>query len=105
MFSCEQCRELIWDHVYDLLDADESCDVEVHVADCPACHAEMEKARNDRQLLAEVACLDVPAPRLVFPAKEVVTLPAQRPFQVPARPQARHWGWVVSAVAILVVVA
>src|SRR5260370_1223785 len=63
MYTCDQCRELIWDDLFGLLEAGDSANLRRHVAACDTCQAEMATALAQQQLVAEAARIDAAIPR------------------------------------------
>ncbi len=95
--SCEHCRELLWDLVYDLLDAEQARAVWSHVKGCAACQAVLNDVEAKQKRIAAVARLATDVPAFVAPTPE----PAILPF--PARPARRSWGTVAAAAALFLV--
>src|SRR5207244_2905792 len=125
MLPCTDCRPLILDHLYGLLDAAESAAVEAHLATCPACAAARAAAAKVQGLIAKAAKGAFPAVRFDAPAakpSKPVATPAARaqaapePLATPAAAAARGSGaaaarswrvavWLPWAVAAAVLVA
>ena len=59
MYTCDDCREKIWDELFGLLDGGESEVLHLHVAACEACQAERAAAVAQHRLVAEAARLDI----------------------------------------------
>ncbi len=104
MLSCETCRPQMLEYLYDLLESDERQALETHLNDCPACQAELVKARGQQQLLAAAAKMDFPEVRFTPPAiqqgppaqREAVLLPRQR------RPRhGRRWAAAAAVLLLL----
>lgn len=76
--SCERCCELLWDHLYELLEAEQGPMVRAHLADCAACRAALRVAERQRDRIAQVARLDIEVPPFVAPESEPATLPFHR---------------------------
>src|SRR5262249_46988036 len=99
-----QCRELIWDELYGLLEPDQSEALSQHLASCPECAAEQAKARAEQMLVAEAARLDFSVPLFTVTSPNshpAVLTPATPPKSSrfhPARP------WLAAAAAVLVAV-
>jgi anti-sigma factor RsiW len=99
MFSCDTCRPLMLEYLYDLLEGDQRQDLETHLKDCPACQAELVRARNQRQLLAAAAKMEFANVSFTVPA-ETPAQPAVIPLPQPRRP--RRWSrWIAVAAAVL----
>src|SRR5260370_42268057 len=102
MRTCDQCRELLWDELYGLLEPVESQALAEHLAGCPDCGAELAKARAEQQLVAAAARLEIIIPSFVAPAGDsqpaMVRFDSTRPAQ-----DFRHrsWPWLAAAAAIL----
>lgn len=88
MPSCTECRSLLLDHQYGLLDAAEAAAVEAHLATCPACAARAVKARGLIATAAKSAFPDVNFRQPKPGDKATTTKPA------PVR-----WAWVPVALA------
>jgi hypothetical protein len=105
MVTCKDCRDLLWDYEYGLLDASESQTVGAHVADCPECQAELEQVQSGRQRLKAAAVLDVVVPPFEPPVDEPQTLPLRPPSRSDrpaARPRLRRWLPAAAAVVFAV---
>src|SRR5438132_4377797 len=68
MKICDQCRELIWDELYGLLEPAQSEALTQHLALCLECGAELAKARAEQKLVAEAARLDFFIPPFATPS-------------------------------------
>ncbi|HEY7154976.1 MAG TPA: zf-HC2 domain-containing protein, partial [Gemmataceae bacterium] len=68
MYNCETCRSLMLEYLYDLLEGEERQTLEAHLTNCPACQAELVKAKGQRQLLATAAKMEFPDVRFTAPA-------------------------------------
>ena len=68
MLPCNDCRPLILDHLYGLLDAAEAAAVEAHLAGCPECAAARAEAAKMQGLIATAAKGAFPAVRFEAPA-------------------------------------
>ena len=103
MFSCESCRALMLEYLYDVLETDERQAVETHLKDCVACQAELVKAKGQQQLLAAAAKMEFPDVRFTIP-------PATREIRNP-QPEIRKesfrlgFPWRRMAVAAAVLLA
>jgi hypothetical protein len=92
------------EYLYDLLEGDELQAWEAHLKDCPACQAELERAKAQRQLLAKAAKMDFANVRFAAPRAEtaITTAPATAeviPLTRPGRP--RRWRRWLAAAAVL----
>jgi hypothetical protein len=111
MYTCEQSRQLLWDLLYDLLEAEQSQALRDHLAGCAACRGALERAQTDKRLVARAARWIETVPPFQVPEAEAatnsrtphtappVTLPMRRPTTRRVfRP------WVAAAAAVLVLV-
>jgi hypothetical protein len=101
MFTCEQCRELLWDQLYGLLEPDDSETLRRHLLDCNACQAEMADAESHQRLLAQAARLAVAIPPFEAPAAK-----ALGPARLGSRPglwtrPLSAWAWPATAAALI----
>ncbi len=89
MLRCNDCRPLILDHLYGLLDAPEAAAVDEHLASCPACAAVRAEAAKVQGLIAEAAKGQFPQVRFEAPTAKprTPTVPSVPSSQ--SRPVAR----------------
>ena len=73
--NCERCCELLWDHLYELLEAEQAQMVRAHLADCAVCRAALRVAERQRDQIAQVARLDIEVPLFGPPESEPAVLP------------------------------
>ena len=73
MHTCPSCQAQMLEYLYDLLDATERQAMQDHLDACPACRAELARARDQQQLLAAAARMEFPDVR--FTARPVGTAP------------------------------
>jgi hypothetical protein len=100
MFTCDDCRDLIWDYIYDLLEAVEAETLRAHLRVCGFCQAELIRAEEDQQLLARTFRLNREVPRFVAPEPtRVLRLPFRR--RTPRRPKP-VLRWLAAAAVLLV---
>jgi hypothetical protein len=100
MVSCETCRNLMLEYLYDLLDSDERTAWEAHLTACPSCQAELVRAKSQQQLFATAAKMDFASVRFAPPAETVDSRSSVLPMQRPRRP--RRWQrWIVAAAVLL----
>jgi hypothetical protein len=78
MYSCQRCLELIWDHLYDLLDRAESDELRAHLQDCADCQRELARAQVHERWLAQASRLDVEIPAFEAPGLAYPSLPRAR---------------------------
>jgi hypothetical protein len=103
MLNCTSCRDLLWDHLYGLLEAGEEETLRLHVSACSACRKELQQAEAEQRLLGQVARLDIDVPLFVAPTPD--TLPMRKKIGFPVGKQlARHLPWAAAAAAALVMV-
>src|SRR5438067_6566093 len=102
MYTCQECAELLWDSLYDLLDADQVQALRAHVAECPACQAVQAEAEAQQKLIARAAQVYDQVPLFQKPTEEETRRPGDqetgRPGDketVPFSP--RRWPWVAAA--------
>lgn len=105
MLNCETCRSQMLEYLYELLEGDERQAWEAHLKDCPACQAELERAKVHRQLLAKAAKMEFASVRFTPPRAEsnVPSAPASTDvvrLQRPARPL-RWRTWLAAAALLL----
>lgn len=79
MSRCNECRPLILDHLYGLLEAPEAAVVEAHLAECPECAAARTEAARIQGLFGEAAKSSFPAVRFEPPAAKPRTPTVQTP--------------------------
>src|SRR6266446_4208816 len=122
MDSCADCRDLLLEHLYGLLDEEEARQLQVHLAECATCQHALEGARKDQERLsraARVVTVIEPfvAPGQVALAGSVQTSPSYevltsepaaqtKPVTQRARsPWRRTWpGWVAAAAVFAAVI-
>jgi hypothetical protein len=117
---CDHCADLLWDHLYGLLDADQEQALRAHLATCPACRAALAEAETRQRMVARAARIyDTVAP-FVPPASEddqvtrgqgdpVATEVAPPVTLSPGHPvtlslQRRRWPGLAAAAALLLLV-
>jgi len=71
MATCEHYHELLWDHLYGLLDAAEAQDLTAHLETCASCREALADAQRQQQLLARAARVVQDVPVFVPPGYEV----------------------------------
>lgn len=102
MLTCDHCRDLLWDHLYDALEADEARSLRDHLVTCPECRAELAQAERQLHIIHDAARLDVAVPPFAPPADEAtLPLPAWT-----ARRDRRvgRWAGMAAAAAVLFLV-
>jgi hypothetical protein len=106
MYTCDDCRENIWDDLFGLLDGSEREALRLHLAACEACQAERTTALTQHRLVAEAARLDSRIPPFIPPLLEnsdPVSGPTLAPAIAPRR-RVRALPWLAAAAAILLLV-
>jgi hypothetical protein len=98
MSPCEVCQLQLLNHLYGLLDVEESQALTGHLQGCAACRAALNKLETKRKLLAAAAKAEFPDVRFQPPA------PAKPVEVFPIRPKRSLPGWVRWAVAAGVLV-
>src|SRR5262249_37316542 len=87
MLRCNDCRSLILDHLYGLLDAPEAAAVEAHLASCPECAAARAEAARVQGLFARAAKSEFPGVRFESPTAktraQAPAAPARNPIAGP----------------------
>ena len=73
--QCDNCRELLLDHLYDLLDPIESGAVEAHLAACPACAAARDRSAHEQHLFASAAKASFPQVTFAPPQESATPMP------------------------------
>jgi Putative zinc-finger len=104
MYTCDQCRELIWDDLFGLLDGDQHDRLHHHLTDCSVCRVERVRAEADYQRLARAARLDILVPAFAAPEAEPITIPFEdnrNGQREPRRARLRVRPWHVMAAAVL----
>ena len=105
MYTCDHCREQMWDDLFGLLEPGDSEELRRHVMACNACRAEMEHARAEHRLVAAAARLDVDIPPLTIPAFEQ-TKPVLDPLPPQSAPPSRRFRvmpWLAAAALLLTI--
>jgi Putative zinc-finger len=73
MYSCQQCRNLLWDHLFGLLEDTESRTFSAHLLECTECQSALAQARTQQRWLVEAARLDVEIPPFTAPVAAPAT--------------------------------
>src|SRR5262249_51739826 len=101
--TCDHIQSQLLEHLYGLLDTEQSRALDEHVSQCAACQAALSQAERQRQLLAAAARgnfagVSFRAPVAGLPRDEEATVPL-----TPAPPRRRTWvRWAVAASVVLV---
>lgn len=95
--SCESCRDLIWDHFYELLEVDQVAALRAHLADCADCQEALRRARSQQERIARAARLQIEVAPFVLPDEAPSVLP------LPQRRRSRLAGSLIAAAAVLIV--
>jgi hypothetical protein len=116
MIRCEDCKSLILDHLYGLLDAPQAGEVAAHLSGCSACASAREEAARAQGLFARAAKLAFPRVQFVPPNSTEASDPrpagvgTKTPRPVPAyspsaRKGNRYGAWAAWAIAASVLIA
>ena len=112
MVNCENCKNLLLDYVYDLLDESEAQELREHLQACSECKAALETALTQQNFMARAARAIPEVPEFSLPSDEPATVPqspATLPLSLESAPQRSLWRrpWVVwsAAAAILIAVS
>jgi len=93
MKRCEQYQAQLLDHLYGLLEADESLALIEHAGQCDDCRAALLQADSKRKLFAAAAKAEFPAVRFQAPAKEAAVLKMPKRLPAPRTLRSiRRWG-------------
>src|SRR5262245_58051387 len=77
MHTCDQCSDLLLDHLYGLLEEGEARELRDHLAACPACRSALARAESQQGLLARAAQVYADVPAFSAPTAELPPEPAQ----------------------------
>jgi len=103
MKSCEVFQAQLLDHLYGLLEGEESLELIEHAGRCDECRAALQHADVQRRLLAVAAVTE--CPDVHFEAPEETTAPAVLPLRKPApvrtRKPIRFGRWAAAAAVLL----
>ncbi|HLN29217.1 MAG TPA: hypothetical protein VK395_15820 [Gemmataceae bacterium] len=103
MQTCNQLRELLWEDLYGLLEADTQKLLREHLVACTVCQSELAQAKADQQALSEAARLNVAIPAFAAPA-DAATLPFSSKRGNDSRHWKQLWLWSTAAAALLALV-
>src|SRR5262249_41746660 len=80
MVTCQHCADLLWDHLYGLLEDEDSEGVHNPLAWWAGCQARLIQVESQRRRLLEAARLDIDIPPFLVPQadREPVSLGAER---------------------------
>lgn len=101
--NCELFQAQLLDHMYGLLEADDSLALIEHAGSCEPCRSALLRADGERKLLGAAAKLEFPGLRFQAPAADQPALK----FKAPARPRTRppiRWQRWAAAAAVLAAV-
>jgi hypothetical protein len=99
MRNCEHFQAQMLEHLYGLLDSNDSQALTDHLDNCPACRAAHAQAEVHQKLLATAAKTQFAGLRFQAPAAQPTTAPAPRAVSVSGR--ARWVPWAVAAGVLL----
>ena len=107
MYTCDQCREKIWEDLFGLLDAGESETLHLHLAACEQCQTERATAIAQHRFVAEAARLNVNVPPFTPPLVESPQPVSQprHPDTGAVRPRGRALPWLAAAAAVLLLIS
>src|SRR4051794_1458299 len=113
MMPCDDCRALLLDHLYGLLEPAEAQAVETHLPPCPACSAVCDREAHTKGLFAQAAKREFPYVRFQPPVEDPASNGFKQPLPVGSTTQQAHqprttrrvfgaWlGWAVAASVII----
>jgi hypothetical protein len=108
MYTCDRCRDLIWDDLFGLLDSDEHDRLQHHLADCGLCQGEFARAEYDRRRLADAARLEIAVPLFKMPSLQPATIPIESingwRNSHGRRSRLRPWHAVAAGILLLILV-
>src|SRR5262245_49437869 len=108
MYTCDHCRERIWDDLFGLLEAGDRVSLRQHLAACGDCQAEIATAISQHQLIAEAAQLDREIPPFTAPLTEE-SPPTSSPYPLPNSPSVKRrfpgLPWLAMAAAVLLLIS
>ena len=99
MHTCPSCQAQMLEFLYDLLDDAERQAMQDHLDGCAACRAELDKAREQQNLLAAAARMEFSGVQFTAPTEAA---PAVTPM--PAKKKVRPWRRCAAAAAVLLAV-
>jgi hypothetical protein len=109
MRSCADCRELLLEDLYGLLEPAQAEALHAHLAECPACREARAQAERQQQLLARAARIYQQVPAFAPPSSGPARpTPAAETAPAVVPPPARKWPiwrWTVTAAAAAVLLA
>jgi hypothetical protein len=105
MYTCDHCREQIWEDLFGLLEPGDSAELRRHVLACSTCRAELEIAHAEHRLVAAAARLDVEIPPFTMASPEdgEPVLDAPHPQPAPPSRRFRMMLWSAAAAALLMI--
>jgi hypothetical protein len=101
MERCNDCRDLLWEDLYGLLEPSEQDRLRSHLASCPACQQARAQVLAQQRLLAQTARLDVDIPLFKLP---INAKPSQPVILRPSFLNARWARYALAAAAALLLV-
>ncbi len=105
MKSCEYYQGQLLDHLYGLLEAEQSLALIEHAGSCDDCRAALQRADGQRRLLGIAAISECPEVVFEAPAAPApAVLPPRKPIPLRARKPLR-WGRYAAAAAVLLAVS
>lgn len=94
MYTCDNCRDLLWDYLYDLLDGAEAQGIQAHLATCEGCKGQLLVAQSEIGAIAGATEFDITVPPFVAP-EEVLSIKSAG--KLPS------WQWAAAAAVLLAV--
>lgn len=101
MKRCEHYQAQLWDHLYGLLEAEDSLALIEHAGQCEECRAALLRADGNRKLLATAAKVEFPAVRFQAPANEAAVLKMPKRVAMARRTPRNLRRWGVAAAVLL----
>ena len=77
MPTCEQCQDLLLDHVYGLLDEQETAAVRAHLSICSNCQSALSKVEAEKKSCWPAACAIREVPEFTLAGNDEQASPAQ----------------------------
>ena len=106
--SCEQCADLLLEHLYGVLDPPEAEAVREHLQGCMACQQALELAKAQQRLLAQAALKFREVPAFKPPTQVQALARTDAPSTIPYSPRRtmpwRRWAGAAIAATLLLAV-
>ena len=102
MRSCENYRSQLFDHLFGLLESEESLELIEHAGRCEECRTALLEADGQRKLMAAAAKAEFPLVRFEAPAAvALVPADAVKLRLRPVAPSAHTGRWAAAAVLLI----